>query len=289
MMKDFFLPDLLVKVEATGMAAEKVVGHLENLFSRNMLSKFPSEQVCFEVILREEKSMPVRFPSEPEEVQGDGIPIPDFRDGDGHLSFIGFLDGLLVFFWGKGRARCFLFPHIGGENFLTGSAYRLFFVSTCLWMAERNRFLIHSAAVKRRGGGYLFWGGSGAGKSTIAGYFAGEEVFSDEAPLVFSEGEAFFCARTPFTQWRGKGDCFICDSTPVVKNFFLYRGERLLVRKRPQITALAEIMKSHIHGFPFMSQEIKRAAFDFFVRYCKDLPMFDLFFSLEDDIKRVLT
>ncbi|HOJ52340.1 MAG TPA: hypothetical protein PLT64_08065 [Syntrophales bacterium] len=286
MGKSIFCHSLNCLLEASDSEAGKVIGRLEQLFPPIFTSEDKMEARVFEVACPQKTLSPL-FPAEPVYVSEPCHRSPE-EGSKGRVSAIGFLNGLLLFFWGEGRAKCLLFSDEGGVNFLTGSAHRLFFVAFSLWAAERGEFLVHSAAVRKNEKGYLFWGSSGAGKSTISRFFPSREVFSDEAPLIFRKNGAFYCARTPFCQQMRREEVLKPDCAPVERSFFLHPSTSISVQARDRLSALAEIVKNHIHSFFFIPAEVRRRAFDFFYDFCRIVPAFDLFFSLPGDISGVL-
>ncbi len=66
-------------------------------------------------------------------------------------------------------------------------------------LAKNNGFLIHACGIKRGGAGFLFFGKSGAGKSTIAGLSAKKGiVLSDELIPVRISGNSAYIYGSPF-------------------------------------------------------------------------------------------
>jgi len=282
--------NLKVLLKDVRKEARPIVERLSHLFPLALDSGVGGQEVVFELDWIPDPA-PFRFPPFVAHVRGEETPLLHWLAARANGQSLpphkgrvmGFLNGILIHPWGMGTARCVLFPDTDGGNFLTGSAHQLLFASTCLWFAQIRHYVVHAAAVATKQGGYVFWGPSGAGKSTVAGLFPPERVLSDDAPLLFSREGKFFCARTPFKQEVGemKGEWHL--DAPVVKNFFLQKSTEGCIRNRPPITALAEIAALHIHGFSWMSQEIKTQAFDFFHAYCRLVPSLDLQFPFPSD------
>jgi len=63
---------------------------------------------------------------------------------------------------------------------------------------SRGGFVMHSAGLVRGGRAYLFYGHSGAGKSTVTELSAGAPVLSDDLVLVLNRDGTFLAATTPF-------------------------------------------------------------------------------------------
>ena len=74
--------------------------------------------------------------------------------------------------------------------------YQAFYTS--MNSESKSEFLIHSSAVVRNGGGYLFVGPPGAGKSTIARLSLPDPVLNDEVNLVCFSGDKIEVCSTPF-------------------------------------------------------------------------------------------
>jgi len=66
-------------------------------------------------------------------------------------------------------------------------------------LVERGGFVFHSAGVVRDGSAYLFFGHSGAGKSTVCENSPGSGILSDDLVLVFPvAGEGYRACAAPF-------------------------------------------------------------------------------------------
>lgn len=65
-------------------------------------------------------------------------------------------------------------------------------------LVERGGFVFHSAGVVRDGRGYMFFGHSGSGKSTVSELSPGAKLLSDDLVFVFPEGRRYLCSTTPF-------------------------------------------------------------------------------------------
>lgn len=73
-----------------------------------------------------------------------------------------------------------------------------------LVLAEEGGLLLHSAGLMREGRAFLFFGRSGAGKSTVTRLAAGTTILSDEIVAVREEGGAFHAYGTPFWGEMGR-------------------------------------------------------------------------------------
>jgi hypothetical protein len=205
-------------------------------------------------------------------------------DEDPGMFVVGFLNGCLFYRQGSGRALCLLFCGKDGGDFLVGSLHKLLFVFLCLAMAEESRFLIHGAAVKNGPDGYIFWGASGAGKTTVASFSARQHVLSDDAPLLMKIRDHYFCCATPFCQLNRAGQDFesLHHLVAIRRQFFLHKAEALNMMDRAKSEALMEILSRHLHGFRFMNRLLKGKAFHFFYEFCLHTPAQDLYFTKDN-------
>jgi hypothetical protein len=63
---------------------------------------------------------------------------------------------------------------------------------------QREAFVLHSCGVVRDGRASVFFGHSGAGKSTVAGLSGGSQILSDDLVLLSREGGRWQASTTPF-------------------------------------------------------------------------------------------
>jgi len=205
-------------------------------------------------------------------------------DHDPDMLVIGFLNGCLFYQQGSKSALCLLFRGTDEGDFVVGSLHKLLFVFICLAMAEKSRFLIHGAAIKKGPDGYIFWGSSGAGKTTVASFSAREQVLSDDAPLIMKSDDHYYCYGTPYCQLDRTDHHFESLHNPVsiTRQFFLHQAEGLNINDRAKSEALREILSRHVHGFRFMNRLLKGKAFHFFYEFCLRIPAQDLYFTKDD-------
>lgn len=90
-------------------------------------------------------------------------------------------------------------------------------------MAREGTFLLHAAGLSSREHGYLFTGASGAGKSTIADFFAerGARVLSDERIIIRKIADRFMVHGTP---WVGSGNYASNTSCPLTQLYCISHG-----------------------------------------------------------------
>jgi hypothetical protein len=157
-------------------------------------------------------------------------------------------------------------------------------------MAERGRVLVHGAAIRNRQDGYIFWGPSGAGKTTIAGFSDRKDVLSDDAPVLMRREETFFCAPSPFCQLEpyDGGVSQGMQPIPMAMNIFLQQAQDLNLVHKKMSDALAEIISGHIHGFELMDNVLKKKVFHFIYDFCTQIPAYDLCFTKDNRFWKLL-
>jgi hypothetical protein len=195
---------------------------------------------------------------------------------------IGFYNGILVYKYHSNKAACILFQSGKEDNFLVGSLYKLLFIFLCLFMADQNRFFVHSAAICFKNKGYVFWGPSGAGKTTVAGFSNGKDVFSDDAPILFKENNCFYCAVSPFRQLYAPMGYSERKIVPIHENFFLRKAPDITMCNKSSAAVLSEIVPGHIHHFELMNRGLKRKVFEFSYDIAHESPAYDLYFTKDN-------
>lgn len=125
---------------------------------------------------------------------------------------------------------------------------------SCLaWMAlDRGGFLFHAASIIRGGRCYLFFGQSGAGKSTIAS-LAGEAVISDDLTLVLPVAGGFEAVGTPFRGTYAAGED-LTGRYPVAGLYRLVKDDRVYLERRPRWQAFSDFLAN----LPFVVSEAAR-------------------------------
>ena len=197
---------------------------------------------------------------------------------------VGFLNGALAYNVHSREAQIFLFRS-KGKNLLIGSLYKLLFVFTAMLMAEQKKLLVHGAGLRIQSQGNLFIGGSGAGKTTVAGYVQTEDVLSDDATVIEKKGDQFRIHSSPFSQVnmgeKKRANHHLKKAT-LKRIIFLKKGESLALNPRERNSALAELLALHIHYFGLMDRELKTDVFSFCADLCASIPSFDLYFQKND-------
>jgi len=196
----------------------------------------------------------------------------------------GFLNGILAYNPKSPKAHIHLFRS-DGKNFIMGSLHKLLFLFMAIIMADQGKLMIHGAGLRIKSEGCLFLGASGAGKSTVAGYAERKDVLSDDGPVVTRNRGAFTIHASPFSQvdlFDGKARNHHRKEVQLTKLVFLRQANCLDLKRRDKRSALAELLRDHIHGFDFMGSELKTRVFWFCCDLCTSVPAFDLYFQNDD-------
>ena len=169
--------------------------------------------------------------------------------------------------------------------------YKFLFLFISIILAEQKKLLIHGAGIEKKDGGYLFLGESGAGKTTISGFTGRGDVLSDDSPVIVRKNDIFYIYTSPYSQVNmfdlKDGDHYL-KKTELIKLFFLKKNDKLFIKPRDKKSALAEIIKKHIHSFEFMGNESRTAAFDLCYDLCKSIPLYDLHFQKNDTFPDII-
>jgi len=203
---------------------------------------------------------------------------------------IGFLNGVLVYNLHSQKGHIYLFRS-KGKNFILGSLHKLLFLFIAIVMAEQNKLMIHGAGVSIKSEGCLFLGASGAGKSTVAGYVERDNVLSDDAPAITKDGGLFKIHASPFSQvnlFENKSANHHRKEAPLTKLIFLNQANHTDLNRRDKRSALAELLRNHIHGFDIMDRDLKASVFHFCCDLCGSVPAFDLYFQKNNQFLSLL-
>ncbi|HEU5182488.1 MAG TPA: hypothetical protein VFW45_17005 [Candidatus Polarisedimenticolia bacterium] len=125
--------------------------------------------------------------------------------------------------------------HRAFENFLR--------VVAAHWFLRRGSLLIHASGVVRGGAAYLFFGPSGAGKTTVTLLSEGDLVLGDDLILLQPDGERFEACSVPF---RGvyREPPATDRAFPLAAAYRLIQDRRDFVEEIPASRATAELMAS---------------------------------------------
>jgi len=155
----------------------------------------------------------------------------------------------------------------GLENFLR--------ILTASFILDSDGFLLHASGVVRKGRAYVFFGPSGAGKTTVTHLSPGDRVLSDDLTLVVRHDGRYEAAGIPF----GMAHHHVpdtCGSFPIASFNRLVQSRE--VRREPLAgaRAVAEVASS----LPFVMQEASKAdrAVDVVASALREIPAYRLHF-----------
>ena len=156
-----------------------------------------------------------------------------FADGTLHLAAPGY-DGAVDV--KQGRARLQLSstdPASDVEYFLR--------VCIALLAFEHGALLFHAAGIARKGRGYLFFGHSGSGKTTVARLSPDDLVLNDDLVLLMPEEQGWVVHATPF--WNpSQLSPTNPASAPLAAMFRLMQAQEVRLEEMGQGEALAELV-----------------------------------------------
>jgi hypothetical protein len=142
---------------------------------------------------------------------------------------------------------------------------------------DYGALMIHAASLALGGAGYLFVGGSGAGKSTIAASAGSEGVLSDDGSWCSKGDGGFSLFPTPFSQTDPAPG--VGGPVPLKRILFLEKGvDNRLVDISPG-RAMIMLLSNHIHFFRFMGRHAALKAFDLVVDLFRGSPASTLVFT----------
>ena len=187
-------------------------------------------------------------------------------------------DGLLLFDSASGEGRIWL-TNPGSGRFRP--LHRLLWMYFAMALGDTGRFFVHCAAVESAGKAYLFWGESGAGKSTVAALLKDARLLSDDGPILARRGDAVVAYPSPFRQQGIKKHQAFCDpaaGAEIAGFYFLEKDRRLYLQPTQPQHAFAEILRRHVHFFDYLSSAARAKAFEMLHAAVASLPQYRLHF-----------
>ena len=166
--------------------------------------------------------------------------------------------------------------HRALENFLR--------VLAAHWFLSRGSLLIHASGVVREGAAYLFFGPSGAGKTTVTLLSEGDLILGDDLILLQAQGDGFEACSVPF---RGlfREPPETDRAFPLAAAFRLVQDRKDFVEAMPASRAAAELMAS----LPFVMEGAGGGrAVEIAARLAGAVPVHRLHFRKSADFWRVI-
>jgi hypothetical protein len=142
---------------------------------------------------------------------------------------------------------------------------------------DHGALMLHAASLMLSGGGYLFAGSSGSGKSTVAGSADTGAVLSDDGSWCEYTGGCFALFPTPFSQANPPPRP--PDPAPLARVLFLKQGGDDRIVDLSPGRAMTMLLFNHIHFFRFMGRRAARKAFALAGDICAGHPASTLVFT----------
>lgn len=115
-------------------------------------------------------------------------------------------------------------------------------VITALAVFSAGGLLFHAAGIARRQGGYLFFGHSGSGKTTVARNSPPNDVLNDDLVLLDRIDERWHVFSTPF--WNPSQSKPVNRSAPLMALYRLVQDRTVYLESIRSSTALAELVSN---------------------------------------------
>jgi hypothetical protein len=138
-------------------------------------------------------------------------------------------------------------------------------------------FLFHGAGILHRGSGYLFFGPSESGKTTVAKLSVGDVILNDDLVLLSKEDGHWIIRATPFTNPGQVKPTY--SGAPLSAMFRLVKDQIVYLESMSRGQALAEF----VANIPVLTG-ITEFAEDLLIQsenLIKDIPLYRLHFTLD--------
>ncbi|HDP98370.1 MAG TPA: hypothetical protein ENN22_04185 [bacterium] len=154
------------------------------------------------------------------------------------------------------------------------------------WMALQNRALLfHGAAIIRDDAGYVFFGPSNAGKTTITEFSSDYLILGDDMVVVREKPLGCEVYASPFNINLGK--LKIANSNKRIQGFYrLHQDKKNFLQPMSEAKSLAELMSS----VPLSSANFSGnlIAFERCRMIAKQIPCYNLHFTRDDSFWRII-
>ena len=171
------------------------------------------------------------------------------------------------------------------------SLYRLFWIYFTQVIGEQGACFLHAASIEKGEEGFVFIGGTGTGKSTLARLAGNGAALGDEAPVVAGGSETLRVYPSPYHQMDPEytfGKNQIVSGISVRSLYFIIRDDETFVEPVSKTDAVAMIMARYIHFFFFISPEARVKIFDLFYHTCHKFPIYCLHYEINTDVWKVI-
>jgi len=162
-----------------------------------------------------------------------------------------------------------------------------FLRAACALVAfETGGLLLHAAGVVHRGQAYLFFGHSGSGKTTVAGFARpGDLLLNDDLVVLSSHDDRWTAWATPFSSLPGAFNLGPC-AAPVAALFRLVQSPSVFAEPLHPAQAVAELVSSA----PVVSADPTRSAalLDRCTMLARQVPLYALHFRRDASFWKVV-
>jgi hypothetical protein len=153
-------------------------------------------------------------------------------------------------------------------------------------LAQNKGMLVHAAAARINGRGFLFPGRSAAGKSTLSRLLVGRrgvELLSDDRIAVRKMDGEFRAFGTP---WPGDAGIALNASVPLSGIFFMYHGVNNRITEINKQEALERLLP--VTSIPWYDRDIVPGMLSFCEDLVSHVPAFELHFTPSSEVVDLL-
>ena len=177
----------------------------------------------------------------------------------------------------------YIFPEAHNKNlFFNPLQYPLDQVLMINLLSKDRGIMIHACGIIDHGNGIIFAGKSGAGKSTIANLWQGNErvsVLSDDRIIIRKIEEQFWIYGTP---WHGDARTCSPERAPLDKIFFLTHAKKNNLRKIEPLDATSCLI---VRSFPtFWDKKGMEFTLNFCAELAEKVPCYELGFVPDERV-----
>ncbi len=154
------------------------------------------------------------------------------------------------------------------------------------WMAlEDDCLFFHGAGIINNNSGYVFFGPSNAGKTTVTEFSANYSILGDDMVMLRKSNGKFHVYATPFN--INMGDIKLTNTNKRIKGFYRLRQDRSNYLKRMKNSkAVAELMSCVPLSNNNFNGNLK--AFSVCSEIVDKVPCYDLHFTRDDSFWRLI-
>ncbi|GEM_PF-899331 len=160
------------------------------------------------------------------------------------------------------------------------SIIRIFY---SLLAVENHGFLIHSSSLIHNTKGYVFFGISGSGKSTVVKLSESDECLTDELTLITKDQTGYITAGTPF---HGELPIYMNKAASLANLFLLTKSETTYFRKMNR----SEIYPILLRNVLFFSDdwELRQKIFNTVIDLANQVDIYEMNFEKNNKFWRII-